>query len=468
MSSGPPSKGEVFKEWIDSKEEIKNGIQFLTLQNSHFRSFNSSRFNTKRNGVHVRQIDEILQQINKYEQISEEYSKQLDSMFLDNKTNNLMICFSNNSQNIKVRIVKYLIQLKQEIENEICTAKYVQIQNKISDLRSLLSFLSGGFVPENQIMKVLPSFYELKPIENNDILQKRITILDYKIQLMQNEIKSFTIPLWVTNFKSYFLNVIKEVQPHIDKELSYFRPHEIEVELSRAVFSTDNKYRHFFDSIVDEIATISKSRFIQDLITLSYELMPKDELSSSMLQSIALLLFYRLGMNRAYELYSHLFTPQPEQLAKKLEILGNMPAKNFPLPIKLMQHIDTEKPIREIFQNDKNFMSAAMFLTNAEFESNPIDSLYDIHKCLICIHKAALINRLGDTLASFDDVNEMLCFDDLFSLLFGVCLASDLPSITRLVNFIDDFAPKQCLSPSFEYALSNLEALLMHFEKTDI
>jgi hypothetical protein len=82
---------------------------------------------------------------------------------------------------------------------------------------------------------------------------------------------------------------------------------------------------------------------------------------------------------------------------------------------------------------------------------------------LLGIHKAAIINKLGGTVASLEDVNQMLCFDDMFSLLIGTSLASDLPSFNRLVQFIQNYTPKASLSPAFDYAMSNFEALLIHF-----
>ncbi|OHT14634.1 hypothetical protein TRFO_14932 [Tritrichomonas foetus] len=61
-----------------------------------------------------------------------------------------------------------------------------------------------------------------------------------------------------------------------------------------------------------------------------------------------------------------------------------------------------------------------------------------------------------------DDSKQLLSFDDLFSLFFGTLMAADLPDIFSLAAFIDCYAPKACLSPSFEYAQANMEALVLH------
>lgn len=101
--------------------------------------------------------------------------------------------------------------------------------------------------------------------------------------------------------------------------------------------------------------------------------------------------------------------------------------------------------------------------------TNPIDSLYWIHRALLGIHKAGLLSELGDrSEATSEDLNHLLSFDDLFSLLVGVVLASDLPDVQMLFNFIIQFTPRYCLSNSFEYAQAGITALMMHFQEVDL
>ena len=101
--------------------------------------------------------------------------------------------------------------------------------------------------------------------------------------------------------------------------------------------------------------------------------------------------------------------------------------------------------------------------------SNPIDMLYCIHKCLIGIQKGALIHRIGpNTNAKMEDVKTLLCFDDLFSLFVGTLMASDIPDIFFVSDFISKYSPKESLSPPFEYALANTEALVAHCRKLDL
>ena len=242
----------------------------------------------------------------------------------------------------------------------------------------------------------------------------------------------------------------------------------MEVSLSRAFFNPFSNKLKLIDSIISSIQNISNEEFSQNLIQLCYDIIPKEFINNSSMQSIALLLLFRCFFNRAYEKYPTIFKPKFDNIFLKLEILSKMKCKNFLLPFSLISNISKDLIIHDVFKNDKYFFSASLFLFNSIFYSKQIDSLFFIHKTLISIRKAALINRLGPNIASIDDVHELLCFDDLFSLFFGTYLGSDFPDIFYLSWFIDNFIPKQCLSPSFEYALANLNALVTHIQKFEI
>ncbi|OHT02750.1 hypothetical protein TRFO_30062 [Tritrichomonas foetus] len=61
-----------------------------------------------------------------------------------------------------------------------------------------------------------------------------------------------------------------------------------------------------------------------------------------------------------------------------------------------------------------------------------------------------------------NQAKQLICFDDMFVLLLGTIVCDEKPDIFYLSWFISTFSPKQCLSPPFEYAAANLEALSDH------
>ncbi|KAK8857843.1 hypothetical protein M9Y10_012938 [Tritrichomonas musculus] len=164
---------------------------------------------------------------------------------------------------------------------------------------------------------------------------------------------------------------------------------------------------------------------------------------------------------------------------------------------------EDETPIRDLFLSDPMFEKAAKTINLSIFCSNPLDALYEINKALALIHKGAINNQTENSSKSQsiarineilegkihfkdtqnkevsknppvfevkDDLKQLLSFDDLFSLFFGTLLAADIPDLFDLAAFVGKFAPKICLSPPFEYAQANIEALVLHcinLEKDD-
>ena len=109
-------------------------------------------------------------------------------------------------------------------------------------------------------------------------------------------------------------------------------------------------------------------------------------------------------------------------------------------------------------------------LTLSLFQCNPLDALYCVHMCLNWIQKGALRHRSNNNANNKDSDNGakyLLCFDDLFSLLFGTLMGTEFQDIIFVSQFIINYSPKQNLSPALEYAFANIEALAMHCKKLE-
>ena len=94
------------------------------------------------------------------------------------------------------------------------------------------------------------------------------------------------------------------------------------------------------------------------------------------------------------------------------------------------------------------------------FASNPIDTLFGFHKSLSVIDE---VYRNNET-----DKIHTTCFDDMFSLFFGSFLASDATDVFYLSKIMNLYLAKFVLCPPFEYALTTVEALVIHINTLDI
>jgi hypothetical protein len=178
---------------------------------------------------------------------------------------------------------------------------------------------------------------------------------------------------------------------------------------------------------------------------------------------------FRAVFHRWYELNPGIFAGDPAlPTAHKLRRLGQVAASRYGLPWALVPNWNPEVPMAELFQNDRLFGAAGQFLYGAFFESNPIDAAFQIHKCLLAIHKAALIHSKAGTFVTQIDLLEPLAFDDLFSLLFGTLMASDLPDLSALARMVCDFRPVGFVAAPLQYTQAVVEALVMHFGETEV
>jgi hypothetical protein len=241
---------------------------------------------------------------------------------------------------------------------------------------------------------------------------------------------------------------------------------DAEVTLSRCF--ADSRYSEKIDLVVNEAVKWGPTECVKQLTLAAYRLIPDRDTMSPEDQSIVLLLFFRVLFGRAYEHFSSIFCPTIDPDSEKLHQLPRYAAKLFELPHEMLARPVGDATLQEIFGGDPKFANAAQILFNSIFHSNPIDTLYELHKCLLAIHEGALQNKLGASLADIEDAGELLSFDDLFSLFFAVMLVSGLPDFFQLSWFVMNFVPKNAMTPSFEYVLANVEALTIHSRKFQI
>ena len=151
-----------------------------------------------------------------------------------------------------------------------------------------------------------------------------------------------------------------------------------------------------------------------------------------------------------------------------IDEIRKIPYRFFSISTDLIPNIPPETSTVDLFQNDQFYSSAIYFLNNSIFSPNTIDSLYCIHKTINCIHKSAIIYKIKDNVATQNDVNQILCFDDLFSLLIGIFLSSDVVDIYWLSWFLQYYTPKNTISQPLDYDRSNIEALRNYFDTLDL
>lgn len=311
------------------------------------------------------------------------------------------------------------------------------------------------------ICKVAGAFFERSESADWAESQRRLCYLKPLARRMREVRESFARARWGSDFAGFFLDCV--YSRRMDRDILFFHPTECEVSLSRCLFNSHSPYRRHIDVHCQNIGSIYSGQFTGRLVTLCLDLIPDRAALSLSEQSVALLLFLRAVFNRCYELNESYFArPSDPEVFAKMKVLSRIEVFHFPLPWRLLPTGDRSIPVGSLFGKDPFFQAAAQFLAGAVFEPNPIDAIYAVHKSLTVIQKAAIIYGRAGTEVRPQDIAAPISFDDMFSLFFGVFLGSGIVDIFSVGKMISEFAPRAFLSPPFEYALANLEALVLH------
>ncbi|OHT13200.1 hypothetical protein TRFO_16762 [Tritrichomonas foetus] len=455
-------------EWLLAHENLVQYLEPLRLENNQ--SFGIvTKFRNKREAVHNRIINILTQHL---QTVRTKKNKLISKIITFSDNTKLQIAtpiYSKQSQNMSLHKLSYISTILMELNLQLYSKKLAILNIHQSDAENLINFFSSSnLIPKNVIFRLYENF--LNNIKPNDkdvkILKfKAISVHNYLTRL-KDEISKYPKPIWLADFPIFFSGLLSSAMDQLDQQLSYVQPLESEVSLSRYIYSIGGEMKEKIEKTA-HLATIEDPQtFVISVIKASLSLVPDISKKSPYEQSLGLMFFYRIIFDRVYELYHKVLYNEQLNNSSKMFQISKIPLKKFHIPIQYDEK-DGELSIREFFIKMHFFHESSHFLDETLFVTNPVDAIYFVHRSLLMIHKAALLIQV-DGEATVDDVNRLLSFDDLFSLLVGVLLASDIPNFFQFADYIQKFIPDQCLSNSFEYAQSAIKALILYLTNFDV
>ena len=455
----------TIEEWCDQNPNLSQYLEQLQIMNK----VSLAQFQAKRQGSHNRSTDALLAQIKKIETKMEILQQDLSELSQIPYPSVSFLGYESNTQNMAVRKLAFVCRTLQIQKIDILSKKFGALTDFLNENRQMMRFFSTDIIPPNQIYRIKDSFFEFK--FNDKLLseEKHLQMLKSYTKKLRDEISHFPKPQWAKDFNQFLIDISCKGVSHLDRDISYFTYLEEEISLSRALFMPNAKMKTQIDDYLrSDLKDTNTTEFVSGMMDICEYMIP-EQMTGNDQQSACILLLFRAVFNRFYERYPNYFvTKTPLEDIIKVDKLRQMPAKMFTIPMELVAS-KPEGIISNYFKSDPFFLAASQFLSLSIFMSNPVDVLYYIHKCLLGIQKGALIHRIGPgSTAKMEDVKSLLCFDDLFSLFLGTLMASDMPDIYYIGDFLSKYSPRVSLSPSFEYALANTEALVTHCYKLDI
>jgi hypothetical protein len=341
----------------------------------------------------------------------------------------------------------------------IHTLRHCEVSTFLTEQTSLFQFFTEPIIPLNLICHV--NFDALNWKESLLSDERNLRKLQRRAQIMETAINLLPRLIWMEEYEK-LINVIL-AHCNWDSNLQFAAPSEAEDCLARYFFKPNSDFREQIDSVLINLIDLQGEEFQRELGKLCHAWIPmKLEITERLKVKLVL---YRVFFNRCYELLPEFFAAHrgtPEML-EKMERLGNCSAeaREFCIPWNLLPEIERGVSVRELFENFEELKGAAGRIVVAGFKSNPMDQLNEIHQSFVEIQNAVNAQRKeGEEIA-------MMSFDELFSLFFVLVMALDTVDVFFINWMVNQYAPMQDLSPPFNYAQANLDAVILHINQID-
>lgn len=448
----------TFREWKDNNPSLVDHIQIQypigTLTNFQVRLFYK-----KRQGVHQREISTLDEYRKKCQLIIKKMNKNInenDAKILKFKVKDLI--YDRQIDNLAILKLAFLKRKIIVLKNKM--SKLINdIKTKLKDIALLMQLFCSEIIPSNCILSISNRFF----IDFN-IDKKGKTKLDKLVQAksqMKERISKLEKPMWIDHFEDFFKNILEKGTQQIDHNFFYFPPLKEETSFSRYLFGTKSKIGMSIDQFICNLHLSNFEGFQTKSIEFCSSLLPKNLIKNSIDQSAGLLVLFRALMDRLYETFPNYFSSQSQEY-KIVWRASKLPLSFFNVSNKMFCNIDKNKPIKDIFLEDSYFAETVDFINQIAFYICPIDILSTLNKAQNLIHVGAIGNINGRK-PNKEDLKTVLAFDDLFSLLLGVVISSDIPDIFQVQESLQMFTPNGSLSIFLEYALANFEAIVLYF-----
>lgn len=456
--------------WMKVKkfEEFQKYVQFYEFKPISHTKSEQFHFNAKRKGIHRRILDDLGNLQAEISRQVESQTRQLGDAAMQPVPAVDRMYYDSISDIMTVREYVVVQRKRQKCHRYLLTRVFEFLSDHLKLVILMAQWFAGNLIPDNYICTLDNSFRTHHMAVNTDTriskLSKKLLYLKTLENKLKQKVDALKPAIWRTDFNAFLKHIIaKGMDAMVDRDVAYIEPIPEESSLSRCLFNPYSGFRRNIDRVLRSLKSTNPAELIDQIGSMCYTLMVNRESYSIPEQSVALLMLFRVIFNRCYELNEDVFTSHSSgDLFVKVERLGLIPAVKYSMPWELMKTDDVNIPIGEYFRSDKEYARASDTLYKSTFASNPIDALYAVHRTLVQIHRGALVNKYGEKARHAEDGSTVLCFDDLFALFFGTLLASDIPDLHYISKLTDDFAPKSLLSPPFEYAQANTEALVLH------
>lgn len=443
----------AFDDWADINNDV---LQFLTVftmkSGGNMTLFNN--FKRQRIAKHQRALEDIKNFIDMIAKEENDTKGKIRSHQMKDPNLHASSFYDDQQDNMMSRMRVFLHCQINAKNLKFLIQKLNFLNTKKEQAYRIMNLIVEGRIPTHMVITINENFYD---ININNKYTDKIKLMNKKIKEIEYRLSGAKVE-WL-DYRKFFKDLVADAMKQINQELFYFPFLDREIKFARYLFNYPSRDGQAINLFITKRAVTDFEDFPTTIIEFCSAMVPPNLLETASEQSVSLLLFFRVIMDRIYETQTHRF--DPSSLSGNMGPVYQLPLSSLTLPLKMSPVGEPNELARNVFMRNQLFSKASQTLLMSFFTVNPIDGLYYVHSAMADIHYAAVTTSVGREPTS-EELKQILGFDDLFSLFFGVLVASDIPDPFQLHIMMKTFAPKSCLSPMFEYANANLEALVLH------
>ena len=444
------TKANDFNEWLELHEK---SIPFLSIIRKT-ENDQSKQFFEKRNSEHRRLKKTIGSAADRF--IKVENNVEIEIKKLEEKYKNLekaTFYYSNPVEDMTVRKMVFVRREYYERTIRYLSEHLNNILSRLFDIQYITELLGKISIPDDVIVTLGNDFFR---VEIDMKKMNETNRLFSKLKEYQKIIKGYNIPLFIRNPKSFFISLRETALQKADRDSMYFGFLKDEIDFSIYLFRSRCVEGAKIDKFIAEQEEIEFINFGEKSLKLCSTLIPSS--SKAKEQMIAISLFFRQIMERAYEKYYKVI-PMNRKIVEFMQIT-NKPMNEI-LPVTCGTPFPPETPLKDAFLFDPLIKESIMQLLDSVLVANVIDSLHYVSLSLEMLQQASIISKLQREPME-EEIKTFVGFEEIFSLLLGAILSSDIPDIFHYAAFVKKMAPMSMLSPELEFAATNIIAILDH------
>lgn len=352
--------------------------------------------------------------------------------------------------------------------------KRKQFDSYSTNVAQILSFFQidspeQSSVPPNIIFNFdLISFERDSFIETHNLLALKKLAETYDRMNQNTKQNLIQLSKNKSNQKLIINRVLDSISSIYDDNLSYF-----------PIGQHDHLFEHFFYSpifpfakdynyIIQNYQFHSPNSIISLVLQLAHKVIKFFGLKNSPNDSILFLLIFRCLYNDIYPLRVIPFFNETSQINDPLEkdssFFNFITQATFAIfeppedsPISREENYSPENRASSVVSKDPRFADPIADLSQIIFETNPLDALNSIRKCLRAIEKSSGL------LFDLNSLTGIISFDKVFSIFLLVIAGSGIQELFETYTpFITQTLPENMLSLPFQFALTKLQAAETH------